>query len=162
MSQLRNQLAFFFAETENKPYFALSKQLKTMKGKRIAANIAIVFIIAAGIILTGSCKKQHKCGCDGDALDTLRSTHVYISYDDVNKTARFSPIWDSYSIYYFCNPSEWISELSKFDQGEEILVSGPYFYECNYLMNSSNSYYYNYMRIYQIQVTGIAAYDYGK
>jgi hypothetical protein len=72
MSQLRNQLAFFFAETENKPYFALSKQLRTMKGKRIAANIAIVFIIAAGIILTGSCKKQHKCGCDGDALDTLR------------------------------------------------------------------------------------------
>lgn len=133
-----------------------------MKRKWIAANIALVFITAAGILLTGSCKKQHKCGCDGDALDTLRSVHVYISYDEVNKTARFSPIWDSYSIYYFCNPSEWISELSKFSQGEEILVSGPYFYECNYLMNSSNSYGYSYMRIYQAQITGVAAYDYGK
>jgi hypothetical protein len=162
MSQLINQLAFFFAEKENKHYFAVSKPFRTMRRNRIGATLALVFIIAAGIILTGGCKKQPKCGCDGDALDTLKSTHVYISYDEVNKTARFSPIWDSYSIYYFCNPSEWISQLTKFAQGEEILVSGPYFYECNYLMNSSNSYYYSYMRIYQVQVTNVAAYDYGK
>ena len=140
----------------------MSKQLRIMKGKRIAATMALIITVAAVIVLTGSCKKQPKCGCDGDALDSLDLTHVYISYDAVNKTARFAPIWDSYSIYYFCNPSQWISSLTKFDQGEEILVSGEYFYECNYLMNSSNSYYYNYMRIYQIQVTAVASYDYGK
>ena len=144
------------------PYFAVYKQLRIMKRKRIAATIALVFTVAAVIVLTGSCRKQEKCGCDGDALDSLELVHVNISYDAVNKTARFAPIWDSYSIYYFCNPSEWISELSKYPQGEEILVSGEFFYECNYLMNSSNSYYYNYMRIYQINVTAVASYDYGK
>jgi hypothetical protein len=133
-----------------------------MKRKKILANIAIALIVTAGVILTGGCKKQPKCGCDGDALDTLRSTHVYISYNATTNTASFYPIWDNFSMYYFCNPSEWMSELTKFDQGEEILISGPFFYECNYLMSSSNSYYYNYMKIYQIDVTGVAAYEYGK
>ncbi len=133
-----------------------------MKRKKILANSAIVLIVTAGVILAGGCKKQPKCGCDGDALDTLGSTHVYISYDADNNTARFTPLGDSYSIYYFCNPSEWMSELTKFEQGEEILISGPFFYECNYLMSSSNSYYYNPMRIYQIQVTSVAAYEFGK
>ncbi|MDX9902956.1 MAG: hypothetical protein RB288_02655 [Bacteroidales bacterium] len=133
-----------------------------MKRGKILANIAIVLIVTAGVILMGGCKKQLKCGCDGDALDTLVSTHVYISYNATTNTASFYPIWDNYSVYYFCNPSEWMSELTKFEQGEEILVSGPFFYECNYLMSSSNSYYYNYMKIYQIQVTNVAAYEYGK
>jgi len=133
-----------------------------MKRKKIFANIAIALMLTAGVIMTGGCKKQPKCGCDGDALDTLASTHVYISYNATTNTASFYPIWDNYSMYYFCNPSEWMSELTKFNQGDEILISGPFFYECNYLMNSSNSYYYNYMKIYQIQVTNVAAYEYGK
>jgi len=133
-----------------------------MKRKKIFSNIAIVLIVTAGVILAGGCKKQHKCGCDGDALDTLKNIHVYISYEADNSTARFTPLRDPYSIYYFCNPSEWMSELTKFEQGEEILISGPFFYECNYLMSSSNSYSYNYMKIYQIQVTNVAAYEYGK
>ena len=119
-------------------------------------------MIIAGVVLSGGCKKQPKCGCDGDALDTLDVMHVYISYDADTKTARFSPIYDSYSVYYFCNPSEWMSELTKFSQGEEILISGPYFYECNYLMNASNSYQYSYMKVYQIDVTNVGAYEYGK
>lgn len=133
-----------------------------MKRNRIAATAAMIIIIVAGIVVAGGCKKQPKCGCDGDALDTLQLTHVNITYDAENNTARFSPLWDSYSLYYFCNPSQWMSQLSKFEQGEEILISGPYFYECNYLMNSSNSPYYYSMRIYQIQVTNVAAYEYGK
>ncbi|MCK7534524.1 MAG: hypothetical protein MZV63_27705 [Marinilabiliales bacterium] len=133
-----------------------------MKGKRILANISIALMIIAGVVLSGGCKKQPKCGCDGDPLDTLNAMHVYISYDADTKTARFSPIYDSYSVYYFCNPSEWMSELTKFSQGEEILISGPYFYECNYLMNASNSYQYSYMKVYQIDVTYVGAYEYGK
>ena len=133
-----------------------------MKRNRMMASLAMILLIAAGVLLSGGCKKQEKCGCDGDALDTLMQMHVNISYDAVNKTAQFSPLWDPYSVYYFCNPSEWISQLTKFPQGEEILVSGPYFWECNYLMNSSNSPYYYSMRVYQIQVTGVSAYEYGK
>ena len=133
-----------------------------MKANRILANIAIALTLTIGLILAGGCKKQPKCGCDGDALDTLKQIHVNISYDAKLKTARFTPIWDNYSIYYFCNPSEWMSELTKFDQGEEILISGPFFYECSYLMNRSNSQYYNPMKIYQINVTALSAYEFGK
>ncbi len=126
--------------------------------------MALALLVTAGVVLSGGCKKQPKCGCDGDALDTLELaySHVYITYDVDTKSARFTPIWDSYSVYYFCNPSEWMSELTKFEQGEEILVAGPYFYECNYLMSASNSPYYSYMKIYQIDVTQVAAYEYGK
>jgi hypothetical protein len=138
------------------------EKIGQMKRYRILANILMALILIAGVVITGSCKKQPKCGCDGDALDTLEMMHVYISYDAETKTARFSSIYDNYSIYYFCNPSDWMSELSKFDQGEEILISGPYFYECNYLMNASNSYQYSYMRIYQIDVTYVGAYEFGK
>lgn len=133
-----------------------------MKRNSILANIILALLIITGVIMAGGCKKQPKCGCDGDALDSLAMTHVYITYDADTKTARFSPIYDNYSTYYFCNPSEWMSELTKFSQGEEILISGSYFYECNYLMNAGNSYYYSYMRIYQIDVTNVAAYEYGK
>lgn len=133
-----------------------------MKRNRILANIAIAVIVIAGVVVTGGCKKQPKCGCDGDALDTLNMMHVYITYDASSKSARFSPIYDAYSIYYFCNPSEWMSELTKFNQNEEILISGPYFYECNYLMNAGNSYQTSYMKIYQIDVNYVGAYEYGK
>jgi hypothetical protein len=133
-----------------------------MNKKKIVAGIATGVLIVAALLSATSCKKQPKCGCNGDPLDTLNLTHVYITYDADNKTAQFSPIWNSYEIYYFCNPSEWMSTLTKFKQCEEILISGTYFYECNYLMNSSNSYYYNLWRIYQINVTDVRAYEYGK
>lgn len=133
-----------------------------MYRKKIAAIIAVVVLIIAGLLTMPGCKKQPKCGCDGDALDTLNLIHVNIKYDAENKSAQFSPLGNPYEIYYFCNPSKWMSALTKFSQGEEILISGPYFYECNYLMNSSNSYYYNLWRIYQIDVTDVRAYEYGK
>jgi hypothetical protein len=135
---------------------------KEMKRNRILANITLAILVTAGVVMSGGCKKQPKCGCDGDALDTLEQLHVYITYDADTKSARFTSIWDSYSVYYFCNPSEWMSELTKFKQGEEILITGPYFYECNYLMSASNSSYYSYMKIYQIDVTQVAAYEFGK
>jgi hypothetical protein len=135
---------------------------EVMTRNRILANMAIAVMLIAVVALTGACKKQPKCGCDGDALDTLEMMHVYISYDAETKTARFSPKYDAYSVYYFCNPSDWMSELSKFNQGDEILISGPYFYECNYLMNAGNSYQTSYMKVYQIDVSYVGAYEYGK
>ena len=68
----------------------------------------MVILISAAAVLSWGCKKQPKCGCDGDALDTLRLMHVNISYDVDNKTARFSVLGDPYAVYYFCNPSEWM------------------------------------------------------
>jgi len=135
-----------------------------MKIQRILANGALTLLLFAGVISMAGCKKQPKCGCDGDALDTLKQAHVYISYNAETKSAQFRPLWSNYDIYYFCNPSEFMDEMKTFEQGAEILVSGEYFYECNYLMNAGNSggSYYSMYRIYQIRVTDVAAYDYGK
>ncbi|MFZ0471709.1 MAG: hypothetical protein WAL94_03760 [Bacteroidales bacterium] len=133
-----------------------------MNIKRILANGAMALLLIAGVISSAGCKKQPKCGCDGDALDTLKLAHVYISYDAENKSAQFIPLWSNYDIYYFCNPSDFMDELKTFEQGAEILVSGAYFYECNYLMNAGNGGSYSMYRIFQIQITDVAPYDYGK
>lgn len=133
-----------------------------MKIQRILANGALALLLIAGLILAAGCKKQEKCGCDGDALDSLQLDHVHISYNAETKSAQFVPLWSNYDIYYFCNPSEFMDELTTFDQGAEILVSGEYFYECNYLMSAGNGGSYSMYRIYQIKVTDVAAYDYGK
>jgi hypothetical protein len=133
-----------------------------MNIKRILANGAMALLLIAGVISSAGCKKQPKCGCDGDALDTLKLAHVYISYDAENKSAQFVPLWSNYDIYYFCNPSDFMDELKTFEQGAEILVSGAYFYECNYLMNAGNGGSYSMYRIFQIQITDVAPYDYGK
>lgn len=133
-----------------------------MKIQRILANGALTLLLIAGVISMAGCKKQPKCGCDGDALDTLQLGHVYISYNAETKSAQFRPLWSNYDIYYFCNPSAFMEKLKTFEQGAEILVSGEYFYECNYLMNAGNGGSYSLYRIYQIKVTDVAAYDYGK
>ena len=133
-----------------------------MKIQRILANGALTLLLIAGVISMATCKKQEKCGCDGDALDSLQQGHVYISYNAETKSAQFRPLWSNYDIYYFCNPSAFMEKLKTFEQGAEILVSGEYFYECNYLMNAGNGGSYSMYRIYQIQVTDVAAYDYGK
>ena len=133
-----------------------------MNMKRILANGAMALLLIAGVISSAGCKKQPKCGCDGDALDTLQQAHVYISYNAETKSAQFRPLWSSYDVYYFCNPSEFMDELVTFEQNSEILVTGEYYYECNYLMIAGNGGSYSMYRVYQIQVTDVAPYDYGK
>ena len=134
-----------------------------MKIQRILANGALTLLLIAGVISMAGCKKQPKCGCDGDALDTLQTRLMSISHIMLKPNQPSSvPLWSNYDIYYFCNPSAFMEKLKTFEQGAEILVSGEYFYECNYLMNAGNGGSYSMYRIYQIQVTDVAAYDYGK
>jgi hypothetical protein len=133
-----------------------------MNMKRILANGAMALLIIAGVISSAGCKKQPKCGCDGDALDTLKKVPVLISFDAESKSAQFTAPGNPYSIYYFCNPSDFMGELEKLEQGAEILVTGAYFYECNYLMNAGNGGSYSMYRIYQIKVTDVEVWGYGK
>ena len=132
-----------------------------MKRSRILATVGLVLAVAALVVMTSGCKKQLKCGCDGDAIDSLKLENVYITYDAVNKTAYFTRVWNPYGTYYFCNPSKWIDELTKYNNGEEILLSGEFFYDCSYVMYSSNS-YYNYPPMYQVMVTAVAPHEWGK
>jgi len=140
----------------------LINRARTMRAKRILYNFLLITLVVVPFALNAGCKKQDKCGCDGDAIDSLNLSHVLITYDSIKKSAEFRPVSDAYSVFYFCNPSAMMSELKKYEQGAEVLISGNFFYECNYLMNSSNSYYPSLYRIYQIEVTSVKPDLFGK
>jgi hypothetical protein len=110
------------------------------------------------------CKKQPKCGCGKDVLFTLTDEPINYSsiiYNAEGTTAYFQ---SGMSTYYFCNPSEIYSVYSEFDPLDQLLISGDAFWECNYLYSASNySYgYASYYKVYNIQVTSLKAYLYGK
>lgn len=130
--------------------------------KKILASGVLTLLVIAAVISDTGCKKQPKCGCDGDRLDSIDQGHAYISYNAEKNMAQFSPTGDPYSIFNFCNPQEFMGELTQLEQGQEVVVSGEYFYDCTWLMNNSNSGQYSPYKIYQIKVTAVSSYDYGK
>jgi len=133
-----------------------------MNIKKILASGMLTLLVILAVISDTGCKKQPKCGCDGDALDSLNQGFAIISYNADKNTAQFTPLDNPYHIFYFCNPQDFMGELTQMEQGAEVIVSGEYFYDCTYLMNSSNSGQYSPYRIYQIKVTAVSLYDYGK
>jgi hypothetical protein len=129
----------------------------------ILRKILVVIIIILPVFADYSCKKQPKCGCDKDVISTLTREPAYVYFDVEDGTARFTPVLNPSANYYFCNPSQFMSYLSKFESGQILLISGPVFWECNYLYNSSNYMYYQpSYRVYQINVTAIEEDLYGK
>ncbi len=94
-------------------------------------------------------------------LDTLVDTPVMIYYDEVNKSAQFSASFNAYASYYFCNPTEMMPQLTKFENGAVVLLSGKVFYECNYMYQASNSYYGSMYQAYMVTVTSIKEDLYG-
>lgn len=122
---------------------------------------ALLVAIFTFPLLIGSCKKQTRCGCDTDVLDTLVDAPVIIYYDEVNKSAQFTPSFNAYASYYFCNPTEMMPQLTKFENGAMVLLSGEVFYECNYMYQASNSYYGSMYQAYMVTVTSIKEDLYG-
>ena len=53
-------------------------------------------------------------------------------------------------------------QLTDLSGEEQVLISGDVFWDCTYMMNSSNSYYYSYYKVYNIEITGMKSYLYGK
>lgn len=128
---------------------------------RYLKRIAIITLILSTVFI-GSCKKQAKCGCDGDALGTgFESVPVYITYSEEDNWAEFSVEGSLYSRYYFCNPTSMMSELTKYDNGERVLMTCQLFWECNYMMQSSNSYYGSIYKAYMCEVVKIESAIYG-
>lgn len=124
-------------------------------------KIAFISIIISTAFI-GSCKKQPKCGCDGDIIRTMTKESVYIYYDEEFNTAGFSWDGNSYARYYFCNPATMMSELKKFEQNERVLITCDLYYDCNYLMQAGNNSYYSYMyQAYAADVKEIESAIYG-
>jgi hypothetical protein len=127
----------------------------------------IFLIILTPLIIDLGCKKQKKCGCGKDVIFTLTldadRPYIYanVYYTESSKTAYFYSSLYSGSTFYFCNPGKWMDLLKTFTSGQELLVSGNVFYECNYLMNSGNYGYYV-PPVYQVDVTDVKKNNYGK
>ena len=123
-------------------------------------SIIIVFIIP---VFIGACKKQMTCGCDKDVLHSLEGSQVMIQFDEENKSAQFTPLSNQYATYYFCNPTTMMDKLTKFTNGDIVLIDGEAYYECNYMQQASNSPYYSGMyQAYMITVFDVREDLYGK
>ena len=133
----------------------------------IIRKILVALIIILPVFPWSGCKKQVKCGCDGDVLNSLdnylmeRSSIIY-GADGASAYFIISSGY-YYDTYYFCNPGEMYSAYKDLEGEDQILISGDLFWECTYMMNSSNSssltYYY---KVYNIDVTELKSYLYGK
>ena len=103
------------------------------------------FIFIIGILVFSSqpgCKKQPKCGCDGDVRFPLVETSGTIIYNEETSYAQFQP-GDVYSTFEICDAGSVMHLLTPFEQGETVLVSGDAYDDCYKMVNPYA--YANYM-----------------
>ena len=126
--------------------------------KNIYKSFFVLIVLTSALV--GSCKKQIKCGCDGDMINSWVEYPVYITYDAEANSARFTFEGNPMATYHFCNPTEMMPELIKFENNEKVLVDCKIYYECNYMMQASNS-YMSYYQTYMVVVEKIQSSLYG-
>jgi hypothetical protein len=131
-----------------------------MRGNIIRRILVALIIIAPALSYTG-CKKQARCGCGKDALLTLSEASCIITWTD-GATIYANIVGDPYSTYIFCNPSEMFPKLADAKSGDILQLSGPYYWDCNYVYQSSNSSYMSLYKTYDVQVTALTQNLYGK
>lgn len=137
------------------------KEITEMRGK-IIRKIFVVLIIIIPVFTNTDCKKQAKCGCDGDVLFTLAKEQAKIFFTEDGATITFQLLSRPYDSFYFCNPGEMYPRLGDAKSGDILLVSGSAFWDCNYAQQSSNSSYSQMYRVYNCQVTEVYSDLYGK
>ncbi len=133
----------------------------------IFRKIVVVMIIILPVFSWSGCKKQPKCGCDGDVIRTFRNELMdrsRIIYSQDGSSAYFTIANGYYyDTYHFCNPGEMFPAYKELAGEDQIILSGDLFWECTYMMNSGNqSYYSYYYKVYNINVTELKSYLYGK
>jgi hypothetical protein len=125
-------------------------------------KLLVAMIIVVPVFSSTDCKKQPKCGCDGDVLFTLSKAQAIVYFTADGLTITFQTMSDSYSSYNICNPAEMFPGLSESKSGDILLVSGSVYWDCTYLYQSSNSSYQNPYKVYSVQGTEIMSDLYGK
>lgn len=104
--------------------------------KFIFLFVILVFSLQPG------CKKQPKCGCDGDVRFSLTETRGTILYNVETSYAQFQP-GDVFSTFEICDAGSVMDLLTPFEQGETVLVSGDAYDDCYKMVNPYA--YANYM-----------------
>jgi hypothetical protein len=129
---------------------------------RLIRKFFVVLIILAPVVSYQGCKKQAKCGCDGDILYSLTLAQATVYWNETGTSITFTTTDDPYSTYNFCNPGEMFPRLADFKTGDVLLISGHAYWECNYLYQQSNYQYQSYYKVYMMQVTDVYSDLYGK
>jgi len=127
----------------------------------ILKRIFIILIIIAPVFSYSGCKKQARCGCGKDVVLTFAATSCTITWTD-GATIYAQTVGDAYSTYIFCNPSQMFPNLADAKSGDILQVSGPVYWDCNYVYQTSNSAYQSLYKTYDIQVTDLSINLYGK
>jgi hypothetical protein len=138
-----------------------------VKNRYLIHKILVAAIILIPLFSWSGCKKQARCGCGKDvvsSIDSMLIDHSKISFGPNGASAYFSltNAYGYYDTYYFCNPLDFYSKYTKMNTNDQMILSGKLFWECQFMMNSSNSYYTQYYKVYNIEVTQMEAYLYGK
>lgn len=130
---------------------------------KILRKLLVILVVIIPAFSVTDCKKQAKCGCDGDMLFTLTRAQATVYFNETGTNITFTPLDNPYASYYFCNPQEMFPKLADSKSGDILLISGHAFWECNFLYQSSNySYYSSMYKVYQIVVTDVVSDLYGK
>ncbi len=125
-------------------------------------KLFIALVLLAPVLSYTGCKKQAKCGCNGDVLYTLKGSQAYVYFNEDGSSIFFTLTVDPYSTYNFCNPGEMFPKLSNYKSGDILDVYGDVFWDCTYVMQSSSSPYGSYRKVYQVMGTDISINPYGK
>jgi hypothetical protein len=141
-------------------------------GNKTRKILLMLIILVMPLVSSTNCKKQPKCGCSGDKINTItdqvisRST---ITYNDTGTNAYFFVYTLGgvyYDTYYFCNPSDMYAKYKAISSDSEVMLSGDVYWDCSFVSSASSSgsssYYYAYYKIYNIEVTDIKSSMYGK
>jgi hypothetical protein len=131
----------------------------------IIRKILVILIIVVPVFAESGCKKQAKCGCDGDAVFTLDMSEANIFFDvEKNTVYPFSVKDNPFETFYFCNPGQMLPKLSQYTSGDLMVISGDVFWNCTYVYNSSNmqSQMSMYYKTYDVFVTNVEVIPYGK
>ena len=129
---------------------------------QIIRKFLVVMIIVVPVFSYSGCKKQAKCGCDGDTLFALDKTDAKVYYDASGTSITFQTTDDAYSTYNFCNPQEMFPKFKDYKSGDVLQVSGSVYWDCSYLYQQSNYSYQTYYKVYVVRVTDVSLNLYGK
>jgi hypothetical protein len=127
----------------------------------IFRKILIVLLVIVPVFSDSGCKKQAKCGCNGDVLYSLTNERATVSYTS-GASIQFMTLVDPYSTYNFCNPGEMFPKFANFKSGDILEITGKVYWECNFLYQSSNSSYQSVYKVYMCQVSDVTVNPYGK
>jgi hypothetical protein len=100
----------------------------------IIRKLILFMIFTLPLFSWSGCKKQVKCGCNGDVIgsfDNELMDRSSIRYSSGGASAYFT-ISNGfyYDTYYFCNPAEMYSAYQDLEGEDQILLSGDLFWEC--------------------------------